>query len=37
MTTLVAIKINGDLTEVAKPCTELRSILDLGPRGMLEI
>jgi len=37
MTTSVAINCNGDLTEVAKPCTELRSTLDLGTRGMLEI
>jgi len=37
VTTSVAIKSNGDLTEVAKPCIELRSTLDLGPRGMIEI
>jgi hypothetical protein len=37
MTTSVAIKCNGDLNEVAKPCIELRSTPDLGPRGMLEI
>ena len=37
MTTSVDINCNGDLTEVAKTCIELRSTLDLGPRGMLEI
>jgi hypothetical protein len=37
MTTSVAIKCNGDLTEVAKPCIELRSTFDLAPSGMLEI
>jgi hypothetical protein len=37
MTTSFAIKSNGDLTEVAKTCTQLRSTFSLGPRGMLEI
>jgi hypothetical protein len=30
MTTSVAIKCNGDLTEVAKRCIELRATLKLG-------
>jgi len=37
MTTSVAIQCNGDLTEAAKRCIELRATLNLGSRGMLEI